>query len=53
MAEKILKIKKNPALKTQFADKSYKIFLQKFTAERYGEATFAVYKDMMQKELHR
>ena len=53
MAEKILKIKDAPELKTQFTERSYEIFLQKFTAERYGEATFAVYKDMMQKELRR
>ncbi|WP_300438810.1 glycosyltransferase family 4 protein [Christiangramia sp.] len=53
LAEKIIPLMDKPELLKAFAERSYNIFLEKFTAERLGEATFKVYKGMMRKNLER
>lgn len=53
LSEKIILAKEQAELRELFAERSYMIFLEKFTAERLGETTFNVYKEMMQKKLNR
>ncbi|MCB7480849.1 glycosyltransferase family 4 protein [Christiangramia sediminis] len=53
LAEKIIPLMNKPQLLEDFAERSYNIFMEKFTAERLGETTFKVYKEMMQKKLNR
>jgi len=48
LAEKLMILKKEPNLRKQFSEKSYQMFLNKFTAENLGASTFKVYENMLQ-----
>ncbi|MDR5590820.1 glycosyltransferase family 4 protein [Christiangramia sp. SM2212] len=47
LAKSILKMNENPELREIFAEKSHKVFMENFTAERLGKDTFEVYKSLM------
>ncbi len=49
LAGKIMTLREHPELLKQFADKSYQMFLKKFTADNLGKSTFEVYKNTLQK----
>ncbi|CAL67245.1 glycosyltransferase family 4 protein [Christiangramia forsetii] len=49
LAGKLMILRENPDLRRQFAEKSYQMFLKKFTAENLGKSTFRVYENMLLK----
>lgn len=47
LAESILKLIKVPELREQFSERSYKIFLENFSAERLGKDTYKLYESLL------
>ncbi|HET7361013.1 MAG TPA: glycosyltransferase family 4 protein, partial [Salinimicrobium sp.] len=47
LAKKIIMFKNNPGLSEEFKEKSYTLFLNKFTAQQLGENTLKVYQDLI------
>ena len=47
LAEGLKKLAGAPYLREEFAEKNYKMFLENFTAERLGENTYEVYKEVL------
>ncbi|MDT0650159.1 glycosyltransferase family 4 protein [Autumnicola edwardsiae] len=47
LAEKLYKFINNPELAEKFRERSYNIFLEKFTAEQLGKNTLKVYQDLL------
>lgn len=50
MANKVKEFRDHPELSEQFAEKSYKIFLQKFSVEQLGRNTFNIYESLVQQK---
>lgn len=46
LAEKLVHFKNDPSLGKSFSERSYQLFIDKFTAQRFGEKTYEVYKDV-------
>lgn len=47
IAEKIIRVKKNPLLREKFSERAYNIFIEKFTTEKLGQATLKVYREIL------